>query len=640
MPTPLSLRLRMRRRLLQVLLAVSLVLCALSTASVPMSVSAQTPCPPPLVCQIPTGEACPVRQTGSAPGRDAAATLEKFVDPLPLPAAAQPVASHGRLDSRFCSERGDRHGPSDCPPLYHFTLAQTTQKLHRDLPPTVVYGYSSGGPGAPVTYPGPTIEARSGSPIQVRWENRLPRCHILPVDPTIAEPDHAACELLRTQSRAVTHLHGGHTEAKSDGHPEAWYTSSNHLPTGQLLTGPMFSGNLYRYDNSQPATNLWYHDHALFITRLNVQAGLAGLFMIRDRWEDSLKLPRGSFEIPLVIQDRSFNANGSLFYPSEPADPPTSCPQPNPSVVPEFFGDAALVNGMVWPQLSVQPRQYRLRFLNGANSRFFNLRLEVCATPLGTCATTAAGPTLVQIGSDQGFLAAAKPVVGGLLLGPAERADILVDFSAFAGESLLLSNDAPSPFQQQVASDPTNPGPPAPLREIMRIDVAAYSAGCSKPTRPAAVPRLPPFERLREADSKATRIFTLDEATDAFGRLLLLMNRTPFEAAVADHPNEGDVEVWGFKNTTPDVHPMHIHLVRFQLLRRVKFDAAAPDFSPSVADEFGWKDTILSPPGFTTFVIARFDRPGPYVVHCHILEHEDHDMMRPYIVVGQQCKKE
>ena len=157
--------------------------------------------------------------TGSAPPFSAA-TLAKFVDPLPRPSVAQPVASRGRLDTRFCSgARGDK--PADCPALYHFTLAPTTQKLHRDLAPTPVYGYSSGGPGAAVTYPGPTIEARSNVPIQVRWENRLPRCHLLPLDPTLAEPDAAACELLRTQSRAVTHLHGGRTEAQSDGHPEA-----------------------------------------------------------------------------------------------------------------------------------------------------------------------------------------------------------------------------------------------------------------------------------------------------------------------------------------------------------------------------------------------------------------------------------
>lgn len=397
--------------------------------------------------------------------------------------------------------------------------------------------------------------------------------------------------------------------------------------------------------------------------------------MLRDRWEDKLNLPRGEFEVPLVIQDRSFNADGSLFYPSAlEATPDGGCePQPNPSIVPEFFGNTALVNGKVWPRLSVQPRQYRLRFLNGANARFFNLRLEACictmpATPSCTCAvglTTADGPALLQIGSDQGFLPAATPVADRLLLGPAERADVLVDFSAFAGRSLLLSNDAQAPFMTQVPIDPNDP---AALREIMRFDVAhdchsgqayaygasgvgsgsisgssaspaAAGAACSCP--PAVVPTLSPFERLREADAKVKRIFSLDERTDAFGRLLLLINLTPFEGAVADHPKEGDVEIWGFENNTPDVHPMHIHLVRFQLVKRVQILGAPPaaEFEPSVADEFGWKDTVLAPPGLTTYVIARFERPGPYVVHCHILEHEDHDMMRPYIVVGRpQCK--
>lgn len=222
----LSPSLSLRRRLPAVLLAVllSLALCALSTPSATVFVAAQAPPPcPTLECTGLPEPLCEVRQTGATPGLDGS-TLTKFIDALPRPAVAQPVAPQGDAygrpgpDSKRCD--GDGGKPSDCPPQYHFILAQTSQQLHSELPyKTTVYGYSSG--GGPVTYPGPTIEARSGSPIEVRWENRLPRCHLLPVDPTIADTDIQACEMLKTQSRGVTHLHGGRTEAKSDGHPEA-----------------------------------------------------------------------------------------------------------------------------------------------------------------------------------------------------------------------------------------------------------------------------------------------------------------------------------------------------------------------------------------------------------------------------------
>ena len=221
-PPPLALR-RLQ------LMAVMLSMIALSTASsvsFVLRASAQNGCPATLQCTILDAEKCTPVVPGAALD---ASTLTKFLDDLPRPAVAKPVASRGRLDPRFCSGgRGDK--PADCPALYHFTLAATKQQLHKDLPPTSVYGYSSGGPGATVTYPGSTIEARSNVPIQVRWENRLPRCHLLPLDPTVAEMDSAACELLRTQSRAVTHLHGGRTEAQSDGHPEA---VSEHTDTAQ-----------------------------------------------------------------------------------------------------------------------------------------------------------------------------------------------------------------------------------------------------------------------------------------------------------------------------------------------------------------------------------------------------------------------
>ena len=213
-------------------------------------------------------------------------------------------------------------------------------------------------------------------------------------------------------------IHGGSTPPESDGHPEAWFTK------GFERAGPLFEQKTYQYPNDQRATTLWYHDHALGITRLNVYAGLAGFYLIRDKEERSLKLPKGPYEIPLVIQDRSFNEDGSLFYPSCPNEIDGGTCEgdelPNPSIVPEFFGDTILVNGKVWPFLEVEPRKYRFRLLNGSNSRFYILKFDKTLP-------------FIQIGTDGGLLE--TPVtLNEIILGPAERADVIVDSQSLTGK--------------------------------------------------------------------------------------------------------------------------------------------------------------------------------------------------------------
>ncbi|MGE5549020.1 MAG: multicopper oxidase family protein, partial [Bacteroidota bacterium] len=506
-------------------------------------------------------------------------TVPKFVDPVPIPAVLRPIGI----------ERGK--------PLYGITMSQFQQQLHRDFLPTTVWGYNG-------TYPGPTIEARRNQAIRVRYLNNLPTTHLLPIDHSV----HGA-ESFRPDVRTVVHLHGANLPAIFDGHPDVWFTP------GLVETGPLFKTNVFTYPNKQPATALWYHDHAVGITRLNVYAGLAAFYLLRDRFEDALKLPSGCFEVPLVIQDRSFNPDASLFYPE--------------SVPPEFFGNTILVNGKVWPFLEVQPRRYRFRLLNGSNARFYRLRFD---------------PELsvTQIGVDGGFLA--RPVqLNEILLAPAERADVIIDFTAHQGATFTLTNDAPTPFP---AGDP----PDENTSLIMQFRVVLPLKARDRSAIPTELPEglsLSPDEAVK------TRDLTLNEVEGHMGGVLPLLgirsiSGRPLPLAWGDsdteYPRLDTVEIWNLINLTADTHPIHPHLIRFLILDRQPFDVdrltATGEFVftgppvPPEADERGPKDTVRANPGEVTRFIARFgDFAGDFVWHCHILEHEDHEMMRRYEVV-------
>jgi spore coat protein A len=517
-------------------------------------------------------------------------TLTKYIDPLPIPSVLAPA---GMLGDEI---------------YYEVTMSQFQQQLHSELPPTTVWGYNG-------TYPGPTFEAMRNYPVAVKWINNLPYDHLFTIDTMI---DGAGSEYPAV--RAVVHLHGGDVKSADDGGPLDWYTPGNY--------------KIFHYPNRQLPTTLWYHDHALGITRLNVDAGLAGFYLLRDDWEASLNLPSGAYEIPIVIQDRTFYNDGQLFYPEPPWEP-------------EFFGDVAVVNGKVWPRLVVEPRKYRFRFLNGSNARFYNLKMfeaDSYGNPLYDMGEMIPGPAFYQIGSDGGFLSNVvtlndpyDPYSPRLLFGPAERFDVIIDFAGYNGKYFLLQNNAKAPFKGIDAPEEDE----APLPEIMLFDVKDTTV-----TDNSVIPLniMPAVKRHNEYNAVMTRDLTLEEMVDEAGEpMMLMINGKHFYEPVTEKPVLNTTEIWRFINTTEDVHPMHIHLVQFNILDRQPFDVEAymlddtliftgPPVPPD-PNEMGWKDTFRAHPGEVARVIARFDRAGLYVVHCHILEHEDNDMMRPYEVV-------
>lgn len=489
-------------------------------------------------------------------------TLKPWVDPLPQ----MPLAKSTGL-------RPSPENPAINVPYYRIAMRETKVKLHRDLPPATVWTYAG-------SFPGPVFETRGGQGLLVEWANDLPAKHFLPIDHTL----HGA-EADKPEVRAVVHLHGGKTPPESDGYPEAWFV-------------PGKSGTCF-YPNRQDAAMLFYHDHTMGINRLNIYAGLQGLFLVRDHVEDGLNLPSGKYEVPLLIFDRSLRADGSLEYPDSG--------DPKAPWVPEVFGDAMLVNGKLAPYLEVEPRKYRFRLMNGSNGRFFHF---------------AFGDALEfhQIGSDQGLLAA--PIsIKHLTLAPGERADLIFDFSSHAGKAVLLKSDSFELLQFRVS--------PEPVKDSSVIP-----------------PALRPLARIPESQAVKTRRLTLDETMDGVKNSMgMLLNKTPWHMPVTEKPVLGTTEIWELVNLTEDSHPIHLHMVRFQVLDRRKFDVydyqskntlryLAPAMPPSPSDA-GWKDTVRVDPGLVTRIIVPFEGfTGRYVWHCHLLEHEDNEMMRPFEVVA------
>ncbi|MGG7144152.1 multicopper oxidase family protein [Clostridium nigeriense] len=505
-------------------------------------------------------------------------TIPKFVDKLPIPVIAKPTQG---IDKKGNEESEE----------YKIIMKEAKHYFSCYFPPTKVWTYNG-------LYPGPTIEAFKNIPTYVLWENQLPNKHFLPYDKTL----HGTVD--DPEVKTVVHLHGAKVQSSSDGHPEAWFTKDFKV------VGPEFKKKVYKYENYQSGATLWYHDHAMGQTRLNVYAGLAGMYILRDELEERLNLPKGEYEIPLVIQDKSFTKEGELFYPSKPPFPV----EVFPSIVPGFFGNTILVNGKVWPYLDVEPRKYRFRILNASNRRQYILRLDN-------------DEVFTQIGTDGGLIESPTKISEFKIM-PAERIDLIIDFSKYKGEKITLMNDDTS--SQDPGTD-----------MIMRFNVNKELKGKDESS-------IPDILRNSHGPNENTvskkRRLTFGAMTDRYGRPMLHIDGMTWSDPVTERVELDSVEIWNLINPMPVAHPVHIHLIQFKLLWRRPFDVECYEDTgkiiftgeeePPKEYERGFKDTIDSEPGKITRIIMQFKGySGDFVWHCHFLEHEDHEMMRPLKVV-------
>ena len=526
-----------------------------------------------------------------------AGVLASYVTPLSIPPVLRPKAGGKPVQVRIV-------------PFQH--------KAHRDLPAATMWGYNG-------MWPGPTLEVRRGEPLLVKWSNHLPTRHFLPVDPTIHGSEAGVPEV-----RTVTHVHGAQVLPDSDGYPDAWVTSDGKA-------GSVAAADPARYPNDQAATTLWYHDHALGITRLNVYAGLAGCYLIRDAEEDALNLPGGAYEIPLLIQDRKFGVDGSLLYP-----PPKN--GTHPMWMQEFFGDMICVNGKAAPFLEVEPRKYRFRLINGSNSRFYHLTLVPADSAGKRSGGPADAPPFRQIGTDGGLLPAPLST-HYLIFSPGERFDLVIDFAEFQGQNFALVNDAPAPYARGGEIVPS---------DVMLFKVTKPLAGKDTSSLPETLLPWIPLNPAHAVRERTLALTEMDRVPDGY-TMIGLLGQKHWDDPITEDPKAGSMEVWSFANATGDVHPMHLHLVQFQVLNRQPFDSKTFNqtgkmvhtgipMAPESNERPAWKDTIKTYAGYVTRVIAKFDlpagtplKPGDefrYVWHCHVLEHEDNEMMRPYKIVG------
>ncbi|MBW2497979.1 MAG: multicopper oxidase domain-containing protein [Deltaproteobacteria bacterium] len=615
-----------------------------------------------------------------APGLSDPALQPKFEYPVP-----------NALDPSF------RYQP-DKKGRYKVRIRQGRQKTGLvdsagNLLDTTIWGYGDGrGP----TWPGRTFEVQSAGSggfqeTEVQWKNQLEATsHLLPVDTSL----HWAYSLSGYEQYSiashgvpiVTHLHGGHSDFQFDGNPEFFY--SPDLGLGQVV-GPQWAHvdggftNKFRYDNDVPAGTLWYHDHALGITRLNVYAGMGGFFFVRDALDtgepdNPLGLPAFPHEMALAIQDRMFRASGELFYPAFPGDPfwedfitgegLEDDEVPQPSALAEFFGDHMVVNGVIWPKTNVEPRNYRLRLLNGTDSRFLVLRFRVASSPTTTTLDGASAPRpFYVIGSDQG-LAASATQTDTLVFEPGGRYDVVFDFSQVpAGSRVIMENiggDAPFGGDFGDALAPEDFFPDRQTDRIMAFDVVLPDSGVPDAFDPAAIGGYGGNTQM----VTRTRKVALFEGKDEYGRLQPLLGTAAPEvdasgqtvngsiawhSPTTENPGLDTTEIWEIYNATGDAHPVHLHLVNFEVLDRASFTADAVEqpvlqhngtygvgfrlenivVGGTIEPGAGYvenapKDMVTALPEQVTRIKVTFDKPGRYVWHCHILSHEDHEMMR------------
>jgi spore coat protein A len=647
--------------------------------------------------------------------------------------------------------------------------------------------------GAALGIYGATIETTSNTPVTVTYMNDLRdeqldasgapmkgtgpllTKHVLVVDATVD-----GMNLGEPEVRMVTHLHGAHDDWRSDGHPEAWITN---IPASQQTANGVqyglpadasrgFPGRpsdnkvTYNYINDQEASTLWFHDHSYGITRLQAYAGMAGFYIIRDSFENALGLPAGlyqnpvvptlqsyKYDLPVVLQDKAFTEDGALIFPTFTnlgvymytalRDKNGNATQ---TLRPEMFGNVNVVNGKAWPSKAVERTGYRFRFVNGADSRVYNMWLqdaesgEIITPTLATAASSTLAWPIIQIAAEQGLFPQAVPAMTGqrdlgLTIAPGERVDVVIDFShpVFLksngqGRKLVLRNDAPVPYgglfgpanEDMTTLDPTTTG------KIMRFVVDGTTTPVSYDAKIVAwsASLRPMTDDLSGVTPAKVRYLDFQERKDlayaffdpisgtTFFRTQLLINGLRFADPITEIVSNDNVEDWVVINTTPDMHPLHLHLVRFQVIEKghikagpggtelsttpgadppnyIRADGAGslpapiesyteydPNNDPRSDDsgtptgpltpdtvgnslyarslnEVGWKDTVMVPPAEIEYdpngaqevvnpgyirIRARFDlpagadSPATYMYHCHILSHEEHEMMRPFTV--------
>jgi len=634
--------------------------------------------------------------------------LPKYIDRLPI----MPLINATAGGTFHIEAKPTQHLPSSQMATVvaptNPTYSATDFWSYRALSPTT----SAGGIGS--TYLGPSFVIKRGVLIKIEWHNNLkdaggnPIGHPLPVDPSLHWAAVPASDNMMAPPQGgfpanfsytlqrvpiSPHVHGGEQAPGSDGGPDTWFTpNAQDVGPAWQYAGDVQGGgatnqhNLYPYSNGQPTATIWYHDHALGITRLNVYMGLAGAYVVTDAAAEPTGLPKitdvdssgNPSDIPLAIQDRMFDVNGQLYFPALGINPTV-----HPFWLPEFFGDTMLVNGVIWPYLDVDPKAYRFRLLNGSNARFYELSIRNLATGL-------AGPTMKQIATDGGYLY--NPVTHGntnnqLVIAPGERAEVIVDFSAFAGQTLTLKNSAKAPFPKGTPANPNTVGQIIQFRvKAGTGTVFAFPANPLNPSLATFANTGVPTLGTTPSPAGLVRILTLNEIMGPGGPLEVLLNLTKWMAPITEKPKKGSTEIWKIVNTTADTHPIHLHLTQFQLVNRQAFNASQymkkftaangmmaidgmmnidpvtglarvyqeVDPTPYLqgkpvlpdANERGWKDTVRMNPGEVTTIVVKFGpidgspdypydctaEPG-YVWHCHIIDHEDNEMMRPYKLV-------
>lgn len=572
--------------------------------------------------------------------------LRKYVDPLPLPMTAVP-------------------DPSVYPgaDYYDFTMRPGTWRFHRDLGLAAVWGYWAVDPhdlsrSIGMGYLGPTINATVDHPTILKSRNELPTTHLFQYvidmirsgnnQVTPMPPPPYQTELpfpSNVNVWNVVHKHGGYTAPQSDGMPkQAFSPDGVHAESYSTLDPSRVKPNeaIFGYTNHENPSMLWYHDHGMGMTSLNVYAGLAGLYIVRDRADERFRLPQGEFEVPLILQDRTFHPDGSLAY----------------TMTQREGEDTPVVNGKAYPFLAVEPRRYRLRFLNASNERFWRLRFAV---PQGVLPERSLPFWL--IGTDGGFRAPLRML--DFLISSAERYDLVVDFSHLPmGTNVTLTNyNAPVHY-------PGGAGPE--ISEIMQFQVTKPLSSPDRTTPPPELnlPAVEPIEVRAQTRRREWVVYQHEMFTT------MTFNATPFSAPSEDFIEEGATEIWEYINPNHDAHPMHVHLVNFQVLNRQPIDAlgyqahydrwlnggrrpqdkpvlanylTGPPIPPEPDEALSHKDTVKAYSEMVTRIIIQgfvppketiagipgsgAELPATYIHHCHILEHEDDDLMRPWTIV-------